>query len=107
MTVTASSSFLDTAFARLIALVLAGLIAYLLYAKWGSEILATVQGQPVSLLADKAPAREATPALDACLAARVGDVEAMKAEGIVNDAQYADFKRRAIAFCRAQNPTRP
>ena len=107
MTVTTTSSFLDTAVARLIALLLAGLIGYVLYAEWGSQIMATVQGEPISLVADKAPANEAAPALDACLAKRVGDVEAMKSDGVITEAQYADFKASAIQLCRAQNPTRP
>ena len=50
MTTTASSSFLDTAFARLIALVLAGFMAYLLYANWGQEIMALVQDEPVVIV---------------------------------------------------------
>jgi len=105
MTATTSSSFLDTAFARLIALVLAGLIAYLLYANWGEEIIATMRDQPVEIVDVTAPAAEATPALDACLARRVGDVETMKSDGIINDAQYASFKSSAIKLCQAQNPS--
>jgi hypothetical protein len=41
--------------------------------------------------------------LQDCLDQRVGDVDKMKAEGIVNDAQYASFRQRAEELCRAQN----
>ncbi len=104
MTATTSGSFLDTKFARLIALALAGLAAYVLYANWAPEILETVRGKPIVTVVDvSAPAKEATPALDACLTRRVGDVETMKSDGIINEAQYASFKASAIKLCQAQN----
>jgi len=40
------------------------------------------------------------PRLAACLAERLGAVDRMQAEGIVNEAQYADFRARAEAFCQ-------
>lgn len=107
MTATTKVYFLDTTGARLSALALAGLVAFLLYANWGAQILATIGGQPYQSRVVKSPASEATPALDACLAKRVGDVENMKSEGILNAAQYAAFKARAIDICRARNPTNP
>lgn len=45
------------------------------------------------------------PQLAACLSERVGAVEGMRSEGIVNDAQYAAFKTRAVDYCRAQYPS--
>jgi hypothetical protein len=42
-------------------------------------------------------------ALQNCLDQRVGDVEKMKADGIINDAQYASFRQRAGELCRAQH----
>jgi len=107
MTATTSGSFLDTAFARLIALVLAGFMAYVLYANWGQEIAALVQDEPVVVVDVMAPAKEATPALDACLTRRVGDVDTMKSDGIINEAQYVSFKASATRLCQAQNATSP
>lgn len=34
-----------------------------------------------------------------CLDRRVGAVENMKADGVLNDAQYASFKMRAETYC--------
>lgn len=39
------------------------------------------------------------PALAACLARRLGAVENMRAEDLLNDAQYELFKARAEAYC--------
>ena len=103
-TATAPRSFLDSAIIRLFSLILAGLIAYLFYNQWGSEIGALIRGQSAPMATVKAPAHEATPALDACLTRRVGDVENMKSENVINSAQYTKFKARAIALCHAQNP---
>ena len=44
------------------------------------------------------------PELDACLAQRVGDVDQMKADGVINASQYEAFKGRAISLCQAQYP---
>lgn len=44
------------------------------------------------------------PELDACLAQRVGDVDQMKADGVINASQYEAFKSRAISLCQAQHP---
>ncbi|MBO6758843.1 MAG: hypothetical protein JJ902_21110 [Roseibium sp.] len=44
------------------------------------------------------------PELDACLAQRVGDVDQMRADGVINDSQYDTFRGRAVSFCEAQFP---
>ena len=98
------TSFLDTALARLISLVLAGLIAWLIHAQWGPQIAALFEEAKAPLPAAMAPVSEANPALDACLAQRVGDVDRMKSEGVIDDARYASFRARAEELCRAQNP---
>ena len=41
----------------------------------------------------------ALPELAACLERRLGAVEAMRAEKLLNDGQYEMFKSRAEAFC--------
>lgn len=104
MTATTSNHFIDSALARLIALVLAGLVAYLLYSQWGAEITGLLEGRPIDPLEAKAPASEPNPALDECIAQRVGDVERMKSEGIINEAQYESFGARAVNLCNVQNP---
>ena len=52
--------------------------------------------------AGEKPEAAANPRLAACLAERVGAVDKMQAEGIVNEAQYAAFRARAEAFCSQQ-----
>jgi hypothetical protein len=104
---TAHRSFADGFFARLIALALAVGIGYILYANWGNDIRNVVQGDApkIPVLATKAPALGNTNvALQKCLTQRVGDVDKMKADGIVNDGQYTSFRQRAEELCRAQNP---
>uniref|UniRef100_UPI003BA9C2C0 hypothetical protein n=1 Tax=Stappia sp. TaxID=1870903 RepID=UPI003BA9C2C0 len=44
------------------------------------------------------------PALEACLAERVGAVDSMRRDGVVSDAQYDTFRARAVSYCRAENP---
>jgi len=43
------------------------------------------------------------PALAACLQQRIGDVDRMKEDGILSDAQYASFRARAEELCVQQN----
>jgi hypothetical protein len=42
------------------------------------------------------------PELAACLAERLGAVDKMRAEGVINEAQYDVFRSRAEAFCQQQ-----
>jgi hypothetical protein len=104
MTATTTDGFLDGALIRLISLALAILIGWVLWSGWGPEIRAAFEGTPVTTVVEKTPAAEANPALDACLETRVGQVDNMKAEGILSDAQYEAFRARAIELCTAQNP---
>ncbi len=53
---------------------------------------------------EAATAAAGNPQLAACLAERVGAVDTMRAEAIINDAQYAAFRTRAEDYCRAQFP---
>jgi hypothetical protein len=104
---TAERSFADSIFARLIALAIAIGIGFLLYANWGNDIRTVVEGDAprIPVLATKAPVLGHTnAALQKCLAQRVGDVDKMKSDGVVNDAQYTSFRQRAEDLCRAQNP---
>lgn len=90
----ASPHFLDTARARgmavLVALMAAAALGWInREALFGGEEIAARSGNPL---------------LAACLKDRVGAVDTMRAEGIVNDTQYAAFKTRAVDYCRAQFP---
>ena len=42
------------------------------------------------------------PELDACLQERVGAVDQMRADGVINAGQYEQFRGRAVAFCEWQ-----
>jgi hypothetical protein len=99
-------SFADTIFARLIALAIAVLIAAILYVNWGKDIRNLASGNVPALpvLGEQAPVQTVNPGLQNCLESRVGDVDKMKADGVINDAQYASFRQRAEQLCRAQHP---
>ncbi len=102
----APRSFADTIFARLIALAIAVLIAIIFYAYWVDDMRAlfAADKQEIPILAEQPQVNEANTGLQNCLAERVGDVDKMKAEGVINDAQYANFRRHAEELCRAQHP---
>ncbi len=103
---TASRSFADSIFARLIALAIAVLIGWVFYVNWADDIRALFadKGPGIPIITQQTPVQTANPALQACLKQRVGDVDKMKADGVINDAQYASFRERAEQICRAQNP---
>lgn len=44
------------------------------------------------------------PRLDACLAERVGAVDQMRRDGLVDAARYETFRARAVSYCEAQFP---
>ncbi|SOC04197.1 hypothetical protein [Stappia indica] len=44
------------------------------------------------------------PQLDACLAERVGAVDKMREEGLVDAARYDTFRSRAVSYCESQFP---
>lgn len=102
---TAPRSFVDTMTARLISLAIAVLIGVIIFVYWADDIrnIGTDDTQQLPVVSREGPVRSESPALQQCLDQRVGDVERMKSEGIVNDAQYAEFRERAQELCRAQH----
>lgn len=44
------------------------------------------------------------PDLDACLEKRIGDVDKLLAEGMIQKSQHPVFKRRASSYCETQFP---
>ena len=100
-----SQSFFDGFVARILAMILAVLIGLFLVTTWSSEFknLFTGEASAPMVSADQ-PAKELNSRLSACLERRVGDVEQMKADGILSDAQYSAFTARAEDLCRVQNP---
>jgi hypothetical protein len=98
-------SFIDSILARLIALAIAVLIGVIFFVYWADDIRTLMAGDEpqIPVFAEQGPVVGVNPALQDCLDQRVGDVDKMKAEGIVNDAQYASFRQRAEELCRAQH----
>jgi hypothetical protein len=104
-------SFLDTYWARLVALLIALAIVVLFVTNWQSEMSGLFASRSLDNAANllnpssspAEPAKEANPALEACLNQRVGDVDRMKNEGILSDAQYGQFRASAEELCRARN----
>lgn len=105
-TATQTQSFFDGQVARILAMVLAVLIGGFVYLTWPGEIKNLFAGNPpaIPMMTKAVPVGEPNADLAACLTQRVGDVERMKEEGILSDAQYASFKSRAGDLCRVQNP---
>lgn len=106
MAAATSKSFADTIFARLIALLLAIGFGAILYLNWGSDFEELFAGSSpaIPISAGIPQVENENAALEACLQQRVGDVDKMKADGIISDSQYAQFRQRAEDLCRAQNP---
>ena len=101
-----TAGFLDTGLARLLALVLAVALGFLIWKNWATDIKAlfSADQQTTPIVSSSEPAKPANAELEKCLQQRVGDVDGMKEDGILSDAQYAAFKSRAEGLCRAQNP---
>lgn len=102
---TAPQSFADTIIARLISLAIAVLIGVIFFVYWADDIGNLTAEQPPELPVVQ---RNATsPAIGAdlqqCLEQRVGDVTKMQSEGVINDAQYAEFRQRAEDLCYARH----
>ncbi|MGI9350454.1 MAG: hypothetical protein ACR2O3_02725 [Rhizobiaceae bacterium] len=102
------TNFSDTPAARLLALCIALLITIVLVYNYKDDFARLFTGSeeaglPVTNI-DTAPDEAANPALAACLQQRVGDVDRMKDEGILSEAQYASFRARAEELCVQQNP---
>ncbi len=108
MAAKAQTSFADTISARFIALCIAVLLASILYLNYSDDFQQlfageTENGLPVTT-ATISPDEAANPALASCLKQRIGDVDRMKEEGILSDAQYSQFRQRAEELCFQQNP---
>ena len=89
-----------------LALLLAIAIAWLLWTNWAADFKALFAGgeqETTPVVSVSEPAKPANPALEECLAKRVGDVDRMKKDGILSDAQYGNFRSRAEELCRGQN----
>ncbi|SDU05380.1 hypothetical protein [Stappia sp. ES.058] len=98
------SALLDRPAARLSALVVAGL-AVLAIVWIGRVGFAGVALTPFEHLAPAGNADLAgNPELAACLQSRVGAVDQMRSDGVIDDAQYDTFKTRAVSYCQAQFP---
>ena len=102
-----SSSFADTLWARLLALLIAIALALFLWFNWSSDFktLFAASDDVAPAVTSFEPAKPANQALQDCLVQRVGDVDRMKEEGILSESQYSAFRSRAEGLCRAQNPT--
>ena len=103
-----SKKFLDTMAARAVAILLAVALGTVLWTNYAQDFKRLMAGQSatgeVAVVSATESAKPANPALQACLSQRIGDVDQMKSEGILSDAQYSAFKMRAEELCRAQNP---
>ncbi|WP_037544951.1 hypothetical protein [Stappia stellulata] len=98
------SPLLDRPVARLSALAVAG--AAVLAIVWIGRVgFAGVALTPFEHLApDDAEALAQNPQLAACLTERIGAVDQMRKDRVIDDTQHDAFKARAVSYCRAQFP---
>ena len=101
MASTSDNRFIHSKSARLVALVLAVLLALLFLFLWGGAAKELVAGESVAI----EETAKTNPGLAECIKIRVGHVDKLKSEGTIDDHQYASFKTRAEALCQAQNPS--
>ena len=91
----AGHSFLDRPAARLVAVLVAVL---------AGAALAWINRDAFLPAHDATTVKAGNPQLAACLADRIGAVDRMRQEGVINERQYNEFRGRAEAFCTAQYP---
>ena len=98
-----TGSVLDTSLARLIALALS-LVLGALFVLWAADDISRpfAARQDVPTEAPSLAETNADPAVTSCLAQRLGEVDSMLADGIINDAQHVAFASRATNYCIAQ-----
>jgi|GEM_PF-1910658 len=106
MTTTTQSGFVNTKAARIVAAVLALLIAIIWFYNYQADFAKLMSGDASNGLpqAEALAQADANPALAECLQKRVGDVDQMKKDGLLNDQQYGSFRARAEQLCSQQNP---
>lgn len=106
MSTTTQTGFVNTNAARIVAAVLALLIAIIWFYNYSADFSRVMAGGSTGELpqAETLAVSNANPALAACLEKRVGDVDQMKEDGLLNDQKYASFKVRAEQLCAQQNP---
>ncbi len=95
----------DTVGARLAGLAIACLAAGLMF--WiGRDEVPLIRGLMPGAAGSggEQTASSGNPELDACLASRIGDVDAMRRDGVISNDQYDLFRARATAYCETQFP---
>ncbi|MFN0262999.1 hypothetical protein ACKTEK_03880 [Tepidamorphus sp. 3E244] len=93
MNETTEAGFADSVWAKVIALVLILACAAIIAWQHREAFLPSAQD-----------AASANPQLDACIAERTGQVDKMRADGVIDDRQADSFRTRAIQFCQQQFP---
>ena len=102
-----SGEFLDTPIARVLALIIAVAMGALLWMNYSSDfkqLLASESASETQMVSVNEPAKPVNVELQQCLDKRIGDVDQMKKDGILSEAQYSAFRERAEQLCRQQNP---
>ena len=106
MTTTTQTGFVDGYGARILAAILALLFAFALFYNYKDDFNRLMAGNSDDGLPQSSAqiAVAVNPDLKKCLEKRVGDVDQMKKDGLLNDSQYASFRSRAEQLCTQQNP---
>ncbi len=94
-------TIVDTRAARIVALVLAIALAAVFYAVWKEEV-STLFGDLTAPEAEGLAVTHEDPAVAACLETRIADVDRMREDGLIDDAQHEVFAERAASLCVAQ-----
>ena len=101
-------SWLDKGIARLVALALAAVLGILLVTTLGDEVLAVAGlGDDTAVAGDDDFDLVTDPAVQTCIEQRAGDVDTLYADGVITEAQHADFRSRAVAMCQSSAQVAP
>lgn len=110
MATTKKEHFIHSSTARLISLAVGiGIFIFILF-NWKSEIkqvasyLTGASNTPLAHASQQPSEKIENQALAACLDKRLGHIETLKSEGVINDHQHEQFSNRARSLCQAQHP---
>lgn len=89
------NSVLDHPFSRVVALFIALALSGMVVVVWWDDFFSETETSTVIT-------NEVNPKLAECLKARVQAVDNMKAEGVITETQYQQFKGRAVSYCESR-----
>lgn len=110
MVATADNRFINSFGARVVALAIGICLVVFMAMTWGDEMqkfansFGNEQSTPLVQPVGEERVITQNPALETCLEERVGHVDQMLEDGVINEHQHGQFTSRATSLCKVQNP---